>query len=78
MQKPYLSDYSLLTVWDFWQVHYQILLIILLMEFINLNVNTNTVIKNVKHGELNTMTAIFVLNTQTLRKFNTMQTFILQ
>ena len=76
MQKPYLSDYSLLTAWDFFTS--QILLIILLMEFINLNVNTDTVIKNVKHGELNTMTAIFVLNTQTLRKFNTMQTFILQ
>ena len=35
-------------------------------------------IKNVKHVELNTKTAIVVLNTQTLRKFNTIQIFILQ
>ena len=33
-QKLYLTDYSLLTVQDLWQAHYQILLIMSLEEFI--------------------------------------------
>ena len=37
---------------DLWQVHYQILLIIFLKKFIELNVNTDTIIKNVKDLEL--------------------------
>ena len=40
LQKLYLTDYNLLTAQDSWQVHYQILLIILLKEFIKLNVQT--------------------------------------
>ena len=40
----------------FWQIHYQILLMILLKEFIKLNINTNMIIKNAKHVELPTYT----------------------
>ena len=54
LQKPHLTDYNLLIGQDFWQGHYQILFIILLKKFIKLNVNTNMIITNVKHVELNT------------------------
>ena len=40
-------------VQDLWQAHYQILSMIFLKEFIELNVNTDTVIKNVRHVEVN-------------------------
>ena len=40
LQKLYLTDYNLLTAQDSWQAHFQILLIILLKEFIKLNVQT--------------------------------------
>ena len=40
LQKLYLTDYNLLTTQDSWQAHFQILLIILLKEFIKLNVQT--------------------------------------
>ena len=53
-QKPYLTDYNLLIVQDLWQAHYQVLLIILLKEFLRLNVNTDAMIKNVKIAQLNT------------------------
>ena len=43
--KKDLTDYNLLTVQDLCQAHYQVLLIILLKEFIKLNVNTNTIKK---------------------------------
>ena len=39
-QKLYLIAYNSLTAQNLWQAHYQILLIILLKEFIELNVNT--------------------------------------
>ena len=39
-QKLCLIDYNSLTARNLWQAHYQILLIILLKEFIELNVNT--------------------------------------
>ena len=45
LQKPYSTDYNLLTWQDLWQVHCQILLIILLMEFIKLNVNVDMIKK---------------------------------
>ena len=38
---------------DLWQVLYQILLIIFLIDFIELNGNSDTMIKNVKRLELN-------------------------
>ena len=66
-QKLYLTDYNLLIVQDLWQVHYQILLIILLKEFIKLNVNTDTLIKNVKLAKSNTKITKTVLNTIALK-----------
>ena len=66
-QKLYLTDYNLLIAQDLWQVHYQILLIILLKEFIKLNVNTDTLIKNVKLAESNTKITKTVLNTKALK-----------
>ena len=50
LQKLYLTDYNLLTAQDLWQAYYKILLIILLKEFIKLNVQT------VIHVVLNTKT----------------------
>ena len=47
LQKTYLTDYNLLTVQNLWQAPYQVLLMILLKEFIKLNVNKNAVMKNV-------------------------------
>ena len=66
-QKLYLTDYNLLIAQDLWQVHYQILLIILLKELIKLNVNTDTLIKNVKLAESNTKITKTVLNTKALK-----------
>ena len=51
LRKKYLTYYSLLIAQDLWQAHYQIFPIILLKEFIELNVNLDTMIKNVKHAE---------------------------
>ena len=45
LQKVYVTYYNLLIVQDLWQVHYQILSIIFLKEFIELNVNLDTMIK---------------------------------
>ena len=67
LQKIYLTHYSLLTVQDLWQTHYQIMSIIFLREFIELNVNTDMIIKNVKLVELNISIGIIFLNIQTLK-----------
>ena len=53
LQKIYLTFYILLIAQDLWQAHYQILLIIYLKDFIELNANSNTMIKNVKLVKLN-------------------------
>ena len=60
------ANYNLLKAQDLWQAH-QILLIILLKEFIKLNANMNMIIKNVKPVELTTKIVSVVLNTQTLK-----------
>ena len=60
-------DYCLLIAQYLWQACYQILLIILLKEFIGLNVNMNMIIKNMKHTELNTKNMSAFLNTQTFK-----------
>ena len=65
--KLYSIDYNLLAAPDLRQSHYQILLIILLKEFIELNVNIDRLIKNVKHAELHTKITVAFLNTQTLK-----------
>ena len=49
LQNIYLTYYSLLIAQDLWQVHYQTLSIIFQKEFIELYVNSDTMIKNVKH-----------------------------
>ena len=66
VQNMYLTNYNLLIAQDLWQVHYQILPIIFLKEFIKLNVNTDTILKNLKLVELNKSIAAVFLNTQTL------------
>ena len=63
----YLTYYNLLTVQDLCQAHYQILLIIYLKESIKLNVNSDTMIKNVKHVEANINIATVFLNTKILK-----------
>ena len=60
---------QLLIAQDLWQDQYQILLIILLKDFIKSNVNMDMIINNVKHVELNTNTAGVVLNAKTLKLF---------
>ena len=64
LQKIYLSHYNLLRAQDLLQVHYQILSIIFLNEFLELNINSDTMIKNVKYMELNISIATVFLNTQ--------------
>ena len=56
-----------MTAQDLWQAHYKILLMIFLRELIKLNVNTNTVIKNMKIAGLKISIAADLLNTQTLK-----------
>ena len=67
LQKIYLTFYNLLIALDLWQAHCQILLILFLKEFIKLNVNMDTMIKNMKLVELRTKYATVSLNTQTLK-----------
>ena len=66
LQKIYLTYYNLLMAPALWQGHYQILTIIFLKEFIELNVNTDMMIKNLKLLELNLSIATVFFNTQTL------------
>ena len=67
LQKIYLTYYNLLIAQDLWQAHHQILSIIILKEFIELNVNSDTIKNNVKHVELNISIATVFLNTQILK-----------
>ena len=46
-------------------------------EFIELNVNTDMMTKNVKLVELNVSIATVFLNTQILKRFNRIQMFML-
>ena len=63
----YLTNRNLLIAQDLWQANYQILSVIFLKKFIKLNVNTDMMIKIVKHVELNTSIATVFLNTQILK-----------
>ena len=67
LQKIYLTYYSLLIAQDLWQAHYQILSIIFLKEFIEFNVNSGMMIKDLKLAELNIIFATVFLNTQILK-----------
>ena len=61
LQKIYLAYYNLLIAQGSWQAHYQILL---MSEFIKLNVYTDTMIKNVKLAESNICVGIVFLHEQ--------------
>ena len=63
LQKSCLTYYNILIEQDLWQAHHQILSIIFLKEFIELNVNLDTMIKNAKQGKLNISIATVFLNT---------------
>ena len=60
LQKMYLTSQDLL------DAHYQILSIIFLKEFIELNVNSDKLMKNMKHVKLNISIVSVFLNTQIL------------
>ena len=62
LQKTCLTYHSLLITQDLWQAHYQILSIIFLKEFIELNVNTVIMINNVRFKEFNISIANVFLN----------------
>ena len=53
IRKAYHTYYNLMIAHDLWQAHYQILSIIFLKEFIELNVNMDMMIINVTLVELN-------------------------
>ena len=61
------KNISLLTVQDLWQADNQIFSTIFLKEFIELNVNTDMMTKNVKPVELNLRIVAVFLNTQILK-----------
>ena len=67
LQNIYLTFYNLLIAQDLWQAHHQILSIIFLKEFIELNINSETMIKNVNYVELNLSIATVFLNTKILK-----------
>ena len=68
LQKIFLTYYSLLITQDLWQAHYQILSIIfILKKFIELNVNMDMMIKDVRLVELNISIVTVFLNTQILK-----------
>ena len=67
LQKIYRTYYNLLIVQDLWQAHYKILSIIFLKNFVELKVNTNMMIENVKPVQLNISIANVFLNTQILK-----------
>ena len=66
-QKPYLTDYNILIVQDLWQALFQIVLVILLNELINLNVNMSMITKNVNFMKLDRNIATAFFNTQILK-----------
>ena len=67
LQKIYLTYYSLFIAQDLRQAYYQILSIIFLKEFMELNVNTNMMIKSVRLVEFNIIIATVFLNTSILK-----------
>ena len=67
LQRLYFTYYNLLIAHDLWQANYQILSMIFQKEFIEFNVNSDTIIKNVKHVEFNISIATVFLNTQILK-----------
>ena len=67
LRKIYLTYYYLLIAQNLWQVRYQILSIIFLKELIELNVNLDTMIKNVKLVVLTVSIETAYFSIQTLK-----------
>ena len=67
LPKICLTYYNILIAQDLWPDHYQILSIIFFDEFIELNINSDMIIKNVRLVELNIIIATCFLNAQTLK-----------
>ena len=67
LQNIYLTYCNLLMAQHLLQPHHQILSVILLMEFIELNLNLDLMIKSVKHAESNIGIATVFSNVQTLK-----------
>ena len=67
LQKLCPAYYSLLIASGVCETHRQILSINFLKEFIKLNVNMGTMIKNVKLAELHAKYATVFLNTQAIK-----------
>ena len=67
LQKIDLIYYNLLIAQDLLETHYQILPIIFLKEFIELNVNSDMMIKNLKLAKLNKVLETTFLNIQILK-----------
>ena len=67
LQKIYLTYYNLLIAQDLYRPIYQIFSIIILKEYIELNVDLDTMIKNVKFVELNINIPIVFSNIETLK-----------
>ena len=65
-KKDYLTDHNLLIVQDLYQGHYQIQSIIFLKKLLDLDLNLDMMIKNVKKVEFNLSIATVFLNTQIL------------
>ena len=63
----YPTYYNLLIAQDLWHAHYQMLSTIFLKEFIELNVNKDMMIKNVKLVEFNISIATVFFNAQMLK-----------
>ena len=63
LQKLYLRYYILLIAQNLLQAHYQILSRTFLKEFIELNIDTDTMTKNEKLVELSISIATVLLNT---------------
>ena len=69
LQISYLTDWNLLVEQDLWQSH-QILPIILQKEFIKLNLNMDTIIKNYKAGGIKYKDCKWCLEKQDLKIIN--------
>ena len=68
MEKEVTTYYSLLIAQDLGQDNYQIIIkIIYMKDFIELNVNKNMTIKNVKHAQLNLSIATAFSSIQALK-----------
>ena len=64
VQKLYLTYYNLLIAQDLWQAHYQTLSIIFLKEFIELNVNSDRMIKTCETFGIKISIVTVFFNTQ--------------